>query len=25
MPNEAFETLCVSSDSMIRPGTMKAP
>ena len=25
MPNEAFIVLCVSSVSMINPGTMKAP
>ena len=25
MPNDAFEMLCVRIDSMIRPGTMKAP
>jgi len=25
MPNEAFEMLSVNSDSMTRPGTMKAP
>jgi hypothetical protein len=25
MPNEALERLCVSSESMISPGTMKAP
>ena len=25
MPNDAFEMLCVSTDSMIRPGTMNAP
>jgi len=25
MPIDAFEMLCVSSDSMIRPGTMKLP
>ena len=25
MPNDAFEMLSVKSDSMMRPGTMKAP
>jgi hypothetical protein len=25
MPKEAFDTLCISTVSMISPGTMKAP
>ncbi len=25
MPNDAFEMLCVNTDSMMRPGTMNAP
>jgi hypothetical protein len=25
IPNDALEMLCVNSESMIKPGTMKAP